>query len=107
MIIDLHQIKMEIMEATYNYKLIEGVFKPSEAQRMLLDLINAKINYHNLDSFSNHIRFNTEFSSSKIRIEELAKTSESIKELIELANNNNMQLIIKSEITIELINPLK
>ena len=92
------------MKANYNYKLIDGVFHPSEAQKILMDLINTKINYHNLDSFSNHIRFNADISSSKNRIEELQKSSESIIELIELAQKNNLQLKLNSEISIEFIN---
>ena len=86
-----------------NYKLIDGVFQPSEAKKVLLDLLNTKISYHKLDDFSNHIRFNKELTNSKNRIEELLKTSNAIKEIIELANQNGMQLKIKSEITIELI----
>ena len=91
------------MKENFNYKLIDGVFSPLEAQKVLMDLINTKINYHGLDSFSNHIRFNTEISSSKYRIEELKKTAESIKELIELAEQNNIQLKVNSMISIEFI----
>lgn len=91
------------MNSKYNYKLLDGVFHPSEAQKILMDLINSKINYHNLDSFSNHIRFNTEISNSKNRIEELKTTSESIKELIELAQKNNTQLKLNSIISIEFV----
>lgn len=86
-----------------NFKLINGVFNPSEAQKILMDLLNTKINFHSLDSFSNHIRFNTDISSSINRIEELKKTVDSIKELIELAEQNKMQLKMNSEISIELI----
>jgi hypothetical protein len=91
------------MKENFNYKLIDGVFNPSEAQQIMMDLINTKINYHSLDSFSNHIRFNTEITSSKIRIDELNETAESIKNLIELAEQNNMQLKLNSDISIEFI----
>lgn len=92
------------MDENHNYTLINGIFQPTEAKKILMDLINTKINYHNLDSFSNHIRFNTDISSSKNRIDELKKTSESIKELIELAQKQNMKLKLNSEISIEFIN---
>lgn len=88
-----------------NFKLINGVFNPSEAQKVVLDLINTKIKYHSLDSFSNHIRFNTDISSSKSRIEELNEMAESIKKLIEIAEQNNVQLQVNSEISIEFITP--
>lgn len=91
------------METNHNYKLIEGIFNPSEAKKVLLDIINAKINYHNLDAFSNHIRFDAGILNSKSRVEELTKTRETIKALIEVADKNNMQLQINSQITITLI----
>ncbi|MBC7525599.1 MAG: hypothetical protein H7239_14335 [Flavobacterium sp.] len=91
------------MKKKINYNLIEGIFSPTQAQKILLDLINAKISYHKLEDFSNHIRFNIELSNSEKRIEQLSETSNSIKDLIELAKNNNMELKINSNISIELI----
>lgn len=91
------------MKANHTYKLIDGEFTPSEAKKMLLDLINAKINFHNLDGFSNHIRFNAALSNHQSRVEQLSQTRESIKFLTELADSNNMKLKINSEVTIELI----
>ena len=91
------------MKANYNYKLIDGEFSPSEAKKILMDLINTKINYHNLDGFSNHIRFNAAISHHENRVEQLSQTRESIKILTELAANYNLKLKISSEIIIELI----
>jgi len=90
------------METNYNFKLIDGVFQPTEAQKVLMDLLNTKINYHNLDAFSNFIRFNTETENSKKRVEALVQSSKTIMDIIELATKNNLELKINSNITIEL-----
>ncbi len=91
------------MKTNHSYKLIEGLFNPLEAQKILLDLINAKIDYHNLEAFSNKIRFNTDLSISENRIEQLSQTRNSIMALIEFAKENNMELKISSDILIQLI----
>jgi hypothetical protein len=91
------------MENSNQFKLIDGIFMPEEAQKIILELINTKINYHKLDDFSNHIRFNNDPAFSKGRVAELMDTSQSVKELIEFAMKNQLQLKINSEITIELV----
>ncbi|MEI7509536.1 MAG: hypothetical protein WCJ62_08730 [Flavobacterium sp.] len=92
------------MKSEHEFKLIEGVFQPEEAQKLLMEMINTKINFHNLDAFSNHIRFNTSISNSKARVTELNKTSEKLKDLMEYAKENNLELEIKSNISITLKN---
>lgn len=85
------------------YKLIDGEFSPDDAKKVLLSILNSKINFHNLLSFSNHIRFNNDINTSKNRIEELNNTKTAIIELIDKATKDNLSLKIKSNITIELI----
>ena len=95
------------MEKEYQFKLIEGQFAPSEAGRVLFSLINSKINYHNLEIFSNQIRFDNENPHSKIRIKTLSDASEYIKELIKEASLKKMELQIESVIQIVLIPKVK
>ena len=47
------------------FKLIKGTFSPEQAKIILNSLINSKINFHNLEDFSNSIRFNSDDSYSK------------------------------------------
>lgn len=91
------------MEKEYQFKLVEGQFAPSEAGKVLFSLINNKINYHNLEKFSNQIRFNEDNPHSKIRIETLSAASAYIKDLINEASSKNMELKIEGVIQIELI----
>jgi hypothetical protein len=52
----------------YQFKLVEGQYTTVEAQKTM-GLINSKINFHQLEHFSNEIRFNENNNHSKIRIE--------------------------------------
>jgi len=90
------------MEKEYQFKLIEGQFSPSEAGTVLLALINSKINFHNLEIFSNKIRFDEENSHSKIRLDLLLEASEYIRDLIEEASSKDLELKIESVIQIVL-----
>ena len=86
-----------------NIKLIEGTFEPNEALRILTGVINSKISYHNLDSFSNQIRFENAISGSKKRINELEESLDDVKGIIEFALNNDIKLKISSDIKIEFV----
>lgn len=92
---------MENKELTF--KLIDGEFSAEEAQKILMSLINYKIDFHNLVAFSNHIRFNGDVNGSKKRIEELTKTREEIAEITKKANLEGYYFAIKSTISLELI----
>ena len=85
------------------YKLVDGEFSAEETQKIIMSLINSKIDFHNLYSFSNHIRFNNDVNASKKRIEELTATKDEIIELISKASQEGHHFRIKSTISIELI----
>ena len=87
-----------------NFKLIDGVFQPKEAQKLLFELINTKINFHNLDAFSNYIRFNTTLSNAESRTQELKNSLEEIILLVQTAKEQNLELEIHSNISISLKN---
>jgi len=83
------------------FKLVEGEYAPIEAKKILLGLINSKINFHQLEHFSNEIRFNDKTSHSKQRVKALTTASEQILDLV--ANTNNMQFKIEGNIQISLV----
>ena len=90
------------MDNQYRIKLIDSVFTPSEAGKVLTLLINNKINYHNLEDFSNHIRFNNDLSHSKKRVQELHLAKDEIDKIVELAKNEGLNLSVNSVIEIKL-----
>ncbi|MFB9088019.1 hypothetical protein [Flavobacterium paronense] len=87
----------------HQYKLIEGIFSTAEAKTVLMSVITSKINYHNLNAFSEFVRNNKAVENTKNRVLELTTTREDIIKLIEDAEKMGMKLNIKSDITIELI----
>ena len=86
-----------------NLKLIDGTFEPNDALRVLSGVLNSKINFHKLEDFSNHIRFDGAISNSKHRIDELQHTQKELIELMELAKSNGKKISIQSTITIKFI----
>ena len=84
------------------YKFIEGDFTAEEAKTLLMALITNKVNFHNLNSFSDYVRFNESAEKSKKRISELTGTREEILKLIDTAEKSGKKLNIKSVINIEL-----
>lgn len=87
----------------YQFKLVEGQYTPLEAKKILLGLINSKINFHQLENFSSEIRFNKDTAHSKIRIELLTDASENITDLIAFSILNDMQFKIDGTIQISLV----
>jgi hypothetical protein len=63
----------------YQFKLVEG-HTTVEAKNSIR-LINSKINFHQLENFSNEIRFNENNDHSKIRIELLTNAAKDITDL--------------------------
>ncbi len=89
------------MENIQHLTLVEGTFAPSEAGKILSDLISRKINYHKLEQFSNKERFSKDISNSKKRIERLKITKNALKTIIEYAVNNQYQLQVNGFIEIK------
>ncbi|MGL2986531.1 hypothetical protein ACSVH5_02945 [Flavobacterium sp. RSSA_27] len=92
------------MEKNFQFQLIDGEFTPIAAAKVLFPLINNKINYHSLESFSNEIRFDKDVTNSKKRIAELQEVQLLIQELLEKAEENGLKLKITSQIKIEFEN---
>lgn len=90
------------MENNKEYKLIDGTFSAEEADNILSALFNYKIDYHNREDFSNHIRFNKDIEHSKKRVSELIETKEAIKKLLSDAKTNKLNLVISSTIAIKI-----
>ncbi|MDP4283676.1 MAG: hypothetical protein Q8891_04595 [Bacteroidota bacterium] len=91
------------MDQIHNLKLIEGQFAPLEARKVIFDLINSKINYHNLEAFSIKERFNGNISYSEKRIEELKEVRRRLEDIVNDASERGLNLEVESFIKITLI----
>lgn len=91
------------IENQHEFKLIEGQFSPSDANTILLSLFNSKINYHTLESFSNHIRHGSDLENSRKRVQNLQDSIEKIKILIEEAISSGKKIKMESSVTITFV----
>ncbi|MBC7605469.1 MAG: hypothetical protein H7199_00720 [Burkholderiales bacterium] len=89
------------VEEIKEFKFIDGTFTPEEANSVLSSLIANKIHYHTVDDFSNHVRYARDSSHSKNRIEALKNTQEELKRFTDLAKEQGVNLVIKSNISLE------
>lgn len=83
--------------------LIKGEFMPDEALEITGHLINEKILFHKKRIFSNEIRFGYVDKASLIRIDELRLCQKAIKDLIQVAKDNEKKVKIDSSIIIQII----
>ena len=90
------------MENNQEFKLIDGTFSIEDADRVLTTLLNYKIDYHNREDFSNHIRFNKDLAHSQLRITELMNSRDKIMEMLEHKDLNSAKLMINSTITVSI-----
>ncbi len=91
------------MENIQQLTLIDGTFAPAEAGKVLSDLISRKINYHQLEMFSNEERFGKDISNSKKRIEALKITQTELRKIIEYAVEKQYQLQVNGFIEIKFL----
>jgi hypothetical protein len=85
------------------YDLIKGDYTPEEAFEIIVHLLMKKMNFHEMKSFSQQIRFGLEDEASLKRIEELKISKEAIKQLVKEAKLSGKRMRVKSNITVELI----
>ena len=92
------------MNKKQEFKLIDGQFDPSDAQTILLTLINNKIQFHKLESFGITVRSSGDVSMHEKRIKELSEVNENVKKILKYAIENNLKIKANSTIEIELVN---
>ncbi|MFN8278316.1 MAG: hypothetical protein U0T84_12610 [Chitinophagales bacterium] len=80
------------------FPLIKGEFLPSEARDLLVNLINSKIQFHQMRSFSHRERFGEVDHASEQRIEQLTQQRRNLQQMLEHAQG---VLSIRAEIVME------
>jgi len=91
------------MKIKHTLKLIDGNFIPSEARKVINDLLSSKINYHQLEAFSIKERFNGDVSNSEKRITELKEARKILEEITAYANEKGLCLKIQGNIEITIL----
>jgi hypothetical protein len=91
------------MKKANEYALIDGTFSASDASKILLEIINNKINYHNLQIHSITERFGGDTSLSEKRIKKLLKTGQALKKVFAAAEKKGLNIEVYCPIEIKLI----
>jgi hypothetical protein len=91
------------MQKAETFSLIRNEFNAEEALEVLLSLYTTKIQFNKLKNLSSHIRYNKSDTELLGRIEELEMNREKLLKFLTYAKENKLQLHVKSEIQIEII----
>lgn len=88
------------MKKPHTFKLVDGKFSPTDARKVLMELIQNKIHFH-----SREIHMIEEHNEGNIvrhekRIVQLRKSGETLKKVLLQADKKGMQLKLKGEIEI-------
>jgi hypothetical protein len=90
------------MKTNSEFSLIDGKFTAEQAEQVLIALVNYKIDFHNRQDFSNHIRFNDSLEHSKKRVNQLQETKINMQEFLKSIKLSDTNLVIKSTITVSI-----
>lgn len=90
------------MKKTETIEFIKGTFTPDEARELLLQLLNDKINFHNLKNWSSSERFGKPDAYSEQRLEYLKESQKKVKTLFSNSNSEKQNITIHSSIEIKI-----
>ncbi|HRJ71719.1 MAG TPA: hypothetical protein PLS03_05810, partial [Terrimicrobiaceae bacterium] len=93
----------QFMKDTHRFQLIDGTFPPGDACRILLSLVDRKMDYHRVEKFSNEERFGRDSSHSEKRLAELGRLKEALSDLFASADNERQIVKISGQIEITLL----
>ena len=83
--------------------LVNGTYSATDAQHLLLSLVNHKIDFHTIEKWSHEERFGRDHDHSIRRLHELEQLHGTLKQLCKQAAEEGMQLKIKGQLSIEMV----
>ncbi len=90
------------MKKTETIELVKGVFTPQEARDVLFQLLNSKINFHNLKNWSSREKFGKPDANSEQRLKYLEESQKNVELLVSEAIAEQKTIIINSIIEINI-----
>ena len=81
---------------------INDTFTYEEATEILLPLLNARINFHNIKNWSSNERYGKDDETAQMRLPLLRKEADKLTHLLSDAKKQNKRLVVTSEISIAL-----
>lgn len=81
---------------------INDTFTCEEATEILLPLLKARINFHNIKNWSSNERYGKDDETAQLRLPLLRKEVDKLTVLLSDAKKQNKRLVVTSEINIAL-----
>ncbi len=91
------------MKKPHTFKLINGTFTASDVRKILMEMIQSKINFHMREIHRIEERGDGSISRSEKRIAQLRKTAETLKKVLTKAESGGMNLKISATVEIEFL----
>lgn len=91
------------MEQVQEFKFIDTTFTAAQARMVLLNLIDAKINFHSLRRLSDQERYGADQMQSAQRITELRDLERDLNKLLDEAKQGGYQVKVHSTIQVSLL----
>ncbi|MDX2170353.1 MAG: hypothetical protein SF182_24995 [Deltaproteobacteria bacterium] len=91
------------MDTKHALKLIEGDFSASDAEQVLLSLVNSKIAFHALMRMSEQERLGRDVANSERRLVELRQLHKTIQSICQSAADGGQRLEVKGWIEITVV----
>jgi predicted S18 family serine protease len=88
------------MTKSENFKLIEGTFSYDEANEIIKNIFNAKIQFHELKNFSSKERLGKEDERAVMKINQLKIELEKFKSMLKVKENKQNKVVVSSSINI-------
>lgn len=88
------------MNKTHQFKLIDGIFSPGQAQQVLGAMVKSKIDFHTLEKHSEAERSGGAEELSQARLEYLRNLDGELKRLAETAKAAGKRLKISGDIEV-------
>jgi hypothetical protein len=88
------------MDSPQKFKLIDGIFSPEQAQRVIGVMVKGKIDFHNLERHSDSERSVVGVEKSEARLEYLKDLDRKLKLLAEEAKAAGKKLRVVGDIEI-------
>ncbi|GAB3535900.1 hypothetical protein GCM10027443_25490 [Pontibacter brevis] len=82
------------------FNLITGDYTPMEAKEILLKMVDTKINFHKVKSFSDYVRYGKPNLESDLKVKELQESREQILALVQEAVGSNSRIEIESAMNV-------
>lgn len=90
------------MKKTQTIELLKGTFSPLDAQEILLQLLDSKINFHNLKNWSSRERLGKPDAFSEQRLNDLKESRKKVQMLVSESIKEEKNITLNSSIEINI-----